>query len=298
MQKVKLENEKLEITVNIHGAELSSIREKKNDTQYLWNADPKYWNRSSPVLFPFVGGVKDKVYRHEGVEYPMNQHGFARDMDFDLLSHTENEVWFALDATEETKKVYPFDFHLEIGYHLEENAVKVMWKVKNTNDKTMYFSIGAHPAFFCPVREGEKQSDDYIAFRKADGTVPESFTNTIFGQGGMVTTEKKKYGLQEGILPITENLFDGDALVIENHQVQRVALMDSDKKEYLAVEFNAPLVGIWSPPKKHAPFVCIEPWYGRCDSEVFDGELKDREWGNTLEAGETFEAEYRVVVLA
>ena len=100
MKKVKLENEKLEITVNIHGAELSSIREKKNDTQYLWNADPKYWNRSSPVLFPFVGGVKDKVYRHEGVEYPMNQHGFARDMDFDLLSQTENEVWFALDATE------------------------------------------------------------------------------------------------------------------------------------------------------------------------------------------------------
>ena len=114
----------------------------------------------------------------------------------------------------------------------------------------------------------------------------------------MVTTEKKEYTLQEGTLPIAENLFDGDALVIENHQVQRVALMDSDKKEYLAVEFNAPLVGIWSPPKKHAPFVCIEPWYGRCDSEVFDGELKDREWGNTLEAGETFEAEYRVVVLA
>ena len=139
MQKVKLENEKLEITVNIHGAELSSIREKKNDTQYLWNADPKYWNRSSPVLFPFVGGVKDKVYRHEGVEYPMNQHGFARDMDFDLLSQTENEVWFALDATEETKKVYPFDFHLEIGYHLEENAVKVMWKVKNTDDKRYVF---------------------------------------------------------------------------------------------------------------------------------------------------------------
>lgn len=104
------------------------------------------------------------------------------------------------------------------------------------------------------------------------------------------------YVLAEGLLPIAEDLFDGDALVIEDHQVQQVAFLGGDKKEYLAVEFNAPLVGIWSPPKKHASFVCIEPWYGRCDSEVFEGELKDREWGNTLKPGEEFEAVYKIKV--
>ena len=219
-------------------------------------------------------------------------------MDFAFVKRSENEVWFSLDSDETTYQIYPFRFHLEIGYHLEENAVKVMWKVKNTDDKDMYFAIGAHPAFFCPIQEGERQSECYLNFRKADGTVPEKFCNTVFGQGGLVTAEKKDYILQDGILPIAEDLFDGDALVIENNQVQRVALMDHEKKEYLAVEFDAPLVGIWSPPKKQAPFVCIEPWYGRCDSEGFEGELKDRDWENILESGEEFRAEYRVVVLA
>lgn len=295
--QVGLKNEKLEIKVNDHGAELRSILNLETGKEYLWNAEPKYWNRSSPVLFPFVGGVKDKVYRHEGVEYPMNQHGFARDMDFALISQSENEVWFALDSTEDTYKVYPFHFHLEIGYRLEDNKVVVMWKVKNTNDKKMYFSIGAHPAFFCPFYEGDKQTDYYVGFAKADGNVPEKLVTTVFGQGGCVTTQKAEYVLENGILPITADRFDGDALVIEDSQVQRVALLDKNKKEYLAVEFTSPLVGVWSPPKKNAPFVCIEPWYGRCDSEVFDGELKDREWGNELEAGEEFYAEYKVVAM-
>ena len=222
----------------------------------------------------------------------MNQHGFARDMDFTLLRQKEDEVWFALDSTEESYRLYPFRFRLEIGYKLEETAVTVMWKVKNVDEKEMYFSIGAHPAFFCPIKEGERQSDYYLAFRRADGSKPEKFCNTVFGQNGLVTPEKKEYALQDGILPIAENLFDGDALVIENRQVQRVALLDGEKREYLAVEFDAPLVGIWSPPKKLAPFVCIEPWYGRCDSESFEGELKDREWGNTIKQGEEFAAEY------
>ena len=292
MPEITLKNDALEIQVKMHGAELCSLKDVKTGTQYLWNADPKYWGRTSPVLFPFVGSVRDKKFRYNGKEYPMNQHGFARDMDFTLLRQKEDEVWLALDSTEESYRLYPFRFRLEIGYKLEETAVTVMWKVKNVDEKEMYFSIGAHPAFFCPVKEGERQSDYYLAFRRADGSKPEKFCNTVFGQNGLVTSEKKEYALRDGILPIAENLFDGDALVIENCQVQRVALMDGEKREYLAVEFDAPLVGIWSPPKKQAPFVCIEPWYGRCDSESFEGELKDREWGNTIKQGEEFTAEY------
>ena len=296
MEQIRLENEQIEVTVNIHGAELRSLKSKADGQEYLWNADAKYWGRTSPVLFPFVGGVKNKVYRHEGKEYPMNQHGFARDMDFTLVSESADEIWFALEDTEETYQAYPFHFHLEIGYKLEDTSVKVMWKVKNTNKTDMYFAIGAHPAFFCPVHEGEKQSDYYLSFRDGEGNAPESLINTVFGEGGVVTTQKKEYKLTDGLLPIDEHLFDGDALVIEDHQIQRVALLDPQKKEYLAVEFDAPLAGIWSPPKKQAPFVCIEPWYGRCDSEVFDGELKDRDWENTLEAGGEFAVSYKITV--
>lgn len=296
MEQIRLENEQIEVTVNIHGAELRSLKSKADGQEYLWNADAKYWGRTSPVLFPFVGGVKNKVYRHEGKEYPMNQHGFARDMDFTLISRSTDEAWLALEDTDETRKVYPFHFHLEIGYRLEGTAVRVMWKVKNTNEKNMYFAIGAHPAFFCPVREGEKQSEYFLKFKDGEGNAPESLTNTVFGEDGVVTTQKKEYKLTDGFLSIDEHLFDGDALVIEGHQIQRVALTNPQRKEYLAVEFDAPLAGIWSPPKKQAPFVCIEPWYGRCDSERFDGELKDRDWENALEAGGEFEALYKIII--
>jgi galactose mutarotase-like enzyme len=296
VQEIILSNDIIEIKINDHGAELRSIKNLQTGKHYLWNADPKFWNRSSPVLFPFVGAVKDKVYRHEGVEYPMNQHGFARDMDFELVYKTENEVWFSVTSTDDAYKVYPFHFILEIGYRLVENAVVVMWKVKNTNHSKMYFSIGAHPAFFCPFHEGDKQFDYYLSFGRKDDIVPQKLTARIFGQGGCATNKNAEYTLDNGILQITEERFDNDALIIENSQVQRIALLDSEKREYLAVEFDAPLVGVWSPPKKNAPFVCIEPWYGRCDCEDFSGELKEREWGNVLEANEEFHAEYKIVV--
>mgnify|MGYP000429444181 FL=1 len=60
----------------------------------------------------------------------MNQHGFARDMEFSLVSQSADEVWFELEDTEETYKVYPFHFHLEIGYRLEDASVSVMWKLR------------------------------------------------------------------------------------------------------------------------------------------------------------------------
>ena len=163
MSAVFLENDKLKVKVNLHGAELRSIYGKENELEYLWNADAKFWNRSSPVLFPFVGSLKNKKYTHDGKEYAMGQHGFARDMDFTMISQSEDEVWFAVKDTEETYAKYPFHFELEVGYRLEGKELTVMWKVKNVNDSDMHFSIGAHPAFFCPVHEGEKQTDCFIS---------------------------------------------------------------------------------------------------------------------------------------
>ena len=296
MADIIMRNEQLEIGINLHGAELKSLRKLSTDTEYLWCADPAYWNRTSPVLFPFVGGVKNGIYRHEGKEYKIGQHGFARDREFTLLSQTEDTVWFALEDDEASRKIYPFAFHLEIGYQLLTDGVKVLWKVNNPAEEVLYFSIGAHPAFNCPLRQGEKQTEYQIRLQGKEGVFLNEFVNTIFGQGGTVTLNHETVKLEDGILPITETLFDNDAKVIENGQVQRVALLDGRGEEYLALEFDAPLVGIWSPPKKQAPFVCIEPWYGRCDSEVFDGELKDREWEQELKPGEEFRAEYKIVV--
>ncbi len=296
MADIILKNKTVEIGVNLHGAELKSLRRTDTGTEYLWCGDPTYWSRTSPVLFPFVGGVKDGVYRHKGKEYQMGQHGFARDRDFVMVSQTEDAVWFRLEDDEESRQRYPFAFRLEIGYQLLERGVKVMWKVENPAEEELYFAIGAHPAFYCPLKTGDRQSDCAIRLQDQDGTNLPYFINSIFGQEGTVTQAKEAVKLSEGILPITGTLFDYDAKVIEDNQVQRVSLLDGDGEEYLAVEFAAPLVGIWSPPKKNAPFVCIEPWYGRCDSDVFEGELKEREWEQALAPGEVFQAEYKMLI--
>jgi len=290
-----LENDVLKAEISLHGAELRSAVRKDKDASYLWYADSKFWGRTSPVLFPFVGGVKDKVYRTEGKAYAMGQHGFARDMDFVLTEQTADEAWFALDSTDETLKKYPYRFRLEIGYRLNGGSIRVMWRVKNTDSKEMYFSIGAHPAFMCPMKEDEEQSTYQVSFYDADGKKLETVVSTSIGSKGLVVDEKVTYELNDGCLYVTEHLFDHDALVLEHNQVQQIGLKDADGNEYIRVKFDTPLVGVWSPPGKKAPFVCIEPWYGRCDAENFAGELKDREWSNTLEAGKLFEAEYEII---
>ena len=268
---IKLENDLLEVTINSFGAELSSITGKETGTQYLWDADEKFWKRSAPVLFPFVGSLKDKKYTVNGKDYPMGQHGFARDMEFSVVSETSDEAWFELRSNDDTLAKFPFDFVLKIGYRLDGNDIKVTWHVENPGDKELLFSIGGHPAFMCPVTEDGKQSDYYLKF-DADKA------------------------LTYGLLSSDGHMFDKDALIIEHFQASKVSLCTPDKKPYLTVSFDAPLFGLWSPAGKGAPFVCIEPWYGRCDRADFSGELKDREYGNVLAVGETFEKSYTITI--
>ncbi|MCR5734394.1 MAG: aldose 1-epimerase family protein [Lachnospiraceae bacterium] len=286
-----IKNEKIVCEIDLHGAELKSLKRLSDGKEFMWSGDPAYWNRTSPVLFPFVGGVKDKTYRHQGKEYSIGQHGFARDMDFSLESRTEDEIWFSLSETKESLEKYPFRFLLRIGYKIEDTKVKVMWEVKNTNDDIMFFSIGAHPGFAIERLKGH-------AFLLSDkeGKKAGSIKNRVFGKGGCVTDKTEEISLIDGMLSLSEELFDNDALVLENHQIGSVTLIDENSISLLTVKFDAPLVGLWSPPHKNAPFVCIEPWYGRCDSESFSGELKDRDHEQRLAKGCVFKAGYEIIV--
>ena len=290
--KYKLKNEMLMVTVDSFGAELTSIVDK-NGTEYLWCGDSKYWGRHSPVLFPVVGKPKDGKFTYDGKEYAMGQHGFARDMEFICTKQDTAEIWFKLNSTEETLEKYPFAFCLEIGYLLIENMVKVMWKVTNCEqEKDMHFSIGAHPAFMCPLNEREEKIA-YSIQMDAKDKVDYYFLNA---QNGLLVDKKYELALDYGIHKIDEGFFDESAYVIENSQVSEVSLVNPQGKAYITVKFDAPLVGIWSPEKKNAPFVCIEPWYGRCDKEVFSGTLEEREWSNQLWVNEVFEAAYDICV--
>ena len=286
-----LKNSQLSICVDSFGAELKSLKKTATDTEYMWDAKPKYWKRTSPVLFPIVGSLNQGVFRYDGKAYPMSQHGFVRDSEFELLQQNEDSLSFVLRANEETRTKYPFDFALELGYRLNENNLIVSWKVTNRDSKDMHFSIGGHPAFLCPPDNKGVQTDYKVSF-----DTEHKITASIIGNGGTLSARTKEYTLNHGMMDITADLFDEDALIIENNQAHKVSLCNQEGHPYLTVSFEAPLFGVWSPAKKNAPFVCIEPWYGRCDRETFTGDLSEREWGNTLAPGKEFYAEYTITV--
>ena len=290
-----LNNGFISISVDVHGAELTSIQ--CEGKEYLWQADPAFWKRHSPVLFPIVGSVWDGKYRVDNNVYSLGQHGFARDMDFQLLSETDDSVFYSLESNEETKAKYPYAFRLEIGYRIYGKNIDVIWRVFNPSSEDLHFQIGAHPAFYWP-----KSDDETLKTTTARGyfkfDTNKTLVKSVITEKGCVdpNASAEVELSEDGTLKLETSTFDNDALVLENNQVHVVTLMDNDKNPYLTLKFAAPLVGLWSPPHKNAPFVCIEPWYGRCDRVRYEGEYKEKDWIQTLKAGEKFESVYTITI--
>lgn len=285
-----LENEQLLVEVDSFGAELKSVRSKTTSMEYMWQADPTYWGRTSPVLFPFVGSLKNKEYHYNGTTYPMGQHGFARDMEHTLISQTDSAIWFSLSSTADTLQKYPFPFVLKIGYELSDNTLTVLWQVENPADTTMYFSIGAHPAFRCPIH-GEPDKTGYHLYFDGVEEIHHHGNNVATG---MALREDLILSLTNHRVAITPDFFDRCTYMIEGAQTTQVGLEDAFQNRIVTVDFDTPLFAIWSPEGKNAPFLCIEPWYGRCDADDFNGTLEEREFTNKLSAKDTFKAQYKM----
>lgn len=283
-----LENETLKVEIDSHGAEVKSVLHKSNYREYLWYGNPEFWGRTSPVLFPFVGSLKNKSFIWKGQTYPMGQHGFARDLEFRVVEQSRNSISFLLKSDAATLAKYPFPFELTIGYELKGDSLTVLWSVKNPSDGTMYFSIGAHPAFLCPVH-GEDSKEGYrLSFAGVDEIHHHGNTTDT----GLAIREDLVIPLENHEVRITKDFFDRCTYMIEGNQTGCVALSDPEGKKIVEMEFDTPLFAIWSPEGKNAPFVCIEPWYGRCDGVDFEGDLSEREFTNVLQAGEVFARNY------
>lgn len=285
-----LQNQSLAVTVSGSGAEMVSVTSRPDGKEYLFDADPAYWKRHAPVLFPIVGSLKDKKLVIGGKDYPMGQHGFARDREFRLVHESESELRFELESDEETKKLYPYDFRLVIGYELSGAEIRVTWKVENTGTEPLHYQIGGHPAFYCPVDSFLENQSDY--FLKFDSARPVSYR--LLNENGLLLPDEYALETEDGFFRIPEDLFDRDALIIEGAQSKAVSLCRPDRKPYLTVLFDAPLYGIWSPAGKKAPFICIEPWWGRADRADFAGEISEREYDQALEAGEAREYAFSI----
>lgn len=290
-----IENEFLKIGVDKSGAQLSSVFDKKNGREVLWNADKTFWGRHAPVLFPIVGKVRNNTYTYQGKQYSLGQHGFARDMDFTLVSKTDNEIVFSLKSNSETLKVYPFDFELIIKHKIEDNKVRVFWKVVNTGSDTMYFSIGGHPAFNVPALGTSDSKEDYYLHFEGKSAV--SYKLLDPEEGTVDNSSVYKLATDNGYYRIKESMFDNDALIFDEYEVDKVSLCYSDKTPYITLDANGfPSFGIWSATKKNAPFVCLEPWIGRADDKGFDGSLEQKYKEQKLLSGHIFEADYTIAV--
>lgn len=286
-----LKNDLLTVVIDNHGAELQSVKNNRTQQEYLWQGDKAFWGRRSPVLFPIVGSVWDGKFRIDGVEYALGQHGFARDSDFEVIADSpEDEAWFALESNDLTMSLYPRRFRLEIGYRLDEARLTVMWRVKNLDEKSMSFQIGAHPAFNYPEFNPDDAVHGYFLF---DTRKP--LVSQLLKEKGCISGDTAVIELgEDGMLPLTGDTFSINTIMLQDRQVRRVSMLDKERRPYVSLLFNAPVVGMWSPSAR-APFVCIEPWWGRCDRMNFDGEFSQRDYVNTLQPGETFEASYMVI---
>ncbi|CUL33589.1 TPA: aldose 1-epimerase family protein [Listeria monocytogenes] len=288
---IKLENELLLVEMKTAGAELTRIFRKDTGLEYLWNADSKFWGRHSPVLFPTVGRLVEDTYLVDGKPYHLGQHGFARDRDFKVMEQTENSVRFELDSDEDSLAIYPYKFKLSIIYTIEKDSVAVSYEVENRDDKRIYFSIGAHPAFNLPLTEGTTFEDYYLDF----GTEENLETLCLEGpyrSGAIekVTSEPARY------LPLSYDLFKNDALIFEALKQKEVTIKSDKTPHFVKVSFpEFPFVGIWT-AKAGTPFLCIEPWYGIADGAGESVELRDKAGIEHLEPEAVFASEYTITV--
>ena len=249
----------VEIEVLSTGAELSSY--KVNGNEFIWERNPEFWPNSSPVLFPFVGILKDGKYIFKNKEYSMTtRHGIARYEDFDLVEKGENFLKFKFSSDEETLKKYPFEFDFFMTYTIIDNSLEIKYEVINKNNEDMYFSLGAHPAFALEINENIKLEDYFLEFEKEE-------TAQIYQlrTDALILNEKKDYLKNEKIIKLNKN--------------ERKLTMDYGK---------FPFIAFWSKPA--APFVCIEPWFGISDFANCSGKLEEKTGILKLDKNKSFTA--------
>jgi galactose mutarotase-like enzyme len=289
-----IKNKHLEIKVDSFGAELKSLKKLQNDIEYLWQGDAKFWNRTSPVLFPIVGKLLDDEYFYKNKSYKMSQHGFARDKEFVLVEQGENYLKFLLQSDLDSLKVYPFVYQLFISYEIKENEVKISYQVVNKSDEKMYFSIGAHPAFNWPLeKETEDKNDYYFEFENLDEDKNlKAFP--LLNNG--ISSEKIDIELDKKRFNISKDSFKKDALIFKNESINSVKLKNYKNDKFIEVCFNGfSYLGLWSKPSG-APFVCIEPWYGIADFINHNKNIEEKEGINILEKNAVFSSFYKIKI--
>jgi len=279
-----LQNAGLMAVINYKGAELVSFKDTEN-REYIWDADPKYWAKHSPILFPIVGTLKNNHYTYNGIQYTLSRHGFARDMNFELIEKTKNSATFSLISSDETKIMFPFDFELDLKYTLIENKLILAYTIINKGHIKMPFSIGAHPAFALP----ESFENYSLAFEHSEQLDCFPLENDL------ISELSYPIRLEENKLPLRYSLFEKDALIFKELKSKSISILDKGTPFLRLHLGNFKNLGIWT--KDKAPFICIEPWLGYSDTKNSSGALLEKEGIQMLKAQDSFNCHFEIEIL-
>ncbi|HEY0668901.1 MAG TPA: aldose 1-epimerase family protein [Sphingobacteriaceae bacterium] len=288
---VILENEVLRVVINPKGAELASVYNKRTQIEHIWQADPAIWPWHAPNLFPVVGECLENKITIKGIPYKMGRHGFARHSKFIVMEATNSHAEFSLGFCESTLEVYPYEFQFQVFYDLLDNGVKITYKVINEDEKSIYFSVGGHPAFNVPFHAAESFEEYYIQFE-----YPEELKTHLLTADGFFSGETEKLPLQDGKLMLTRQLLAKGALVFKDLMSKKVMLRSINRSLYLEVSFpRFPYIALWA--KEDAPFICIEPWFGCADTAGDPKDISEKEGMRELRKGHVFESDYTISII-
>ncbi len=279
-----LKNNTLTAQIQHLGAELISLKSNKYK-EYIWEGNPEFWGKHSPVLFPIVGTLKNNTFHHNEKNYHLSRHGFAREMEFKLLKATDTSATFSIQSDEKTLKMYPFEFELQLIYTLEEMTLSIAYQVINTGLSKMPFSIGAHPAFGLAHK-----FESYVIAFDSD----ESLEYYLL-ENDLISNKTKKLEVKNKQIPLNYELFANDALIFKTIQSKSLTILENESP-ILKVHFeDFPSLGIWT--KSNAPFICIEPWFGYSDTNENSGNLFEKEGIQVLESNATFYSKFNIEIL-
>jgi len=279
-----ISNSTIKASINTKGAELISLQ-NQNNKEFIWEGNPEYWGKHSPVLFPIVGTLKNNSYTFDSETYHLSRHGFARDSEFEIIIKTETQVVFSLQSTASTRKLYPFEFELQISYTVFENELIIGYKIINNDAIEMPFSIGGHPAFAL-----SKKFEAYsLAFEYSENLVSYQLENDLLSDKTCIIP------MENNKLPLTYSLFENDALIFKKLQSKRISILENNIP-ILHLKFDDfPNFGIWT--KNNAPFICLEPWLGYSDTSNCSGSIIEKEGIQFVDSKTTFECQFSIEIV-
>ena len=269
-------------SINAEGAELVSLKDAAGD-EFLWQAGPQ-WPRHAPVLFPIVGRLANDTLHHDGRDYSITQHGFARDALFAWTERSDTRAVLALEDDSSTRALFPFAFRLELIFSVESATLSVTARVSNPGEQTLHCGIGAHPGIRWPLKDEISKDAHRIVFETRE-------TGPALGVAGGLLSDPKPLPFDGTVLPLSESLFANDALVmpaVASRSVRYEALgEDGEPVSAMIVAWDGfDDLGIWSKPGG-APFVCIEPWASMASPVGFDGPFAQKPGILAFAPGET-----------